>query len=98
MLAVLLGSAVSGMPPFASVGGLAWLGHIVVGWATGDRIRSPAAQAMARPPGHQHGQVALAPRRGVAGGERNRRPDGGPARVDVSRTGPGSAPRSGVTR
>ena len=42
-LAVLLGSAVTGLSPFFYIGALAWLGHIVVGWGTGDRIRSTEA-------------------------------------------------------
>ena len=36
VLAVLLGSALTGWSAFAYVGALAWLSHIVVGWATGD--------------------------------------------------------------
>jgi deazaflavin-dependent oxidoreductase (nitroreductase family) len=38
-ITVLLGTAVTGISPFAYIGALAWLGHIVVGWGTGDRIR-----------------------------------------------------------
>jgi hypothetical protein len=39
-VAVLFGAAVTGMSPFVYVGALAWLGHIVVGWGIGDRIKS----------------------------------------------------------
>jgi deazaflavin-dependent oxidoreductase (nitroreductase family) len=39
-LVVLIGAALTGMSPFVYVGALAWLGHIVVGWGTGDRVRS----------------------------------------------------------
>jgi F420H(2)-dependent quinone reductase len=48
-LAVLFAAAVTGMSPFVYVGALAWLGHIVVGWGTGDRFRSAPPQ-MARAP------------------------------------------------
>ena len=39
-VAVLLWTAVTGWSPFVYVGALAWLSHVVVGWATGDRIKS----------------------------------------------------------
>ena len=59
-LVVLIGSAVTGMSPFAYVGALAWLGHIVVGWGTGDRLRS-AEQATTEPRGVHPGDFALSP-------------------------------------
>lgn len=60
-VAVLLGSAVTGMSPFAYVGALAWLGHIVVGWGTGDRFRSAEAQVTTEPRAVHPGPFALAP-------------------------------------
>jgi deazaflavin-dependent oxidoreductase (nitroreductase family) len=61
-LAVLFGSAVTGMSPFAYVGALAWLGHIVVGWGTGDRIKSVGEHEAAGPQGLRPGRLALAPK------------------------------------
>ena len=49
-LAVLVGAVVTGMSPFVYVGALAWLGHIVVGWGTGDRVRSVEAHAAKEAP------------------------------------------------
>ncbi len=60
-LAVLLGSAVTGLSPFAYVGALAWLGHIIVGWGTGDRIRSTEAPAPTDSRGVLAGPLVLAP-------------------------------------
>jgi F420H(2)-dependent quinone reductase len=66
-LVVLLAAAVTGMSPFVYVGALAWLGHIVVGWGTGDRVRPAGAQvakeAQALPASH----VAVAPATAAAG-------------------------------
>jgi deazaflavin-dependent oxidoreductase (nitroreductase family) len=45
-IAMLLGNSIFSLSAFAYIGALAWLGHIVVGWGTGDRIRR--AQAPAR--------------------------------------------------
>ena len=42
-LLVLIGAAVTGLSPFVYVGALAWFGHIVVGWGTGDGIRPAEA-------------------------------------------------------
>lgn len=48
-VAILLGLAVTGISsPFLFTGALAWLGHIVVGWGTGDRRRSPGGPAASR--------------------------------------------------
>jgi F420H(2)-dependent quinone reductase len=38
-IAVLLGNAIVGSIPLAYIGGLVWLGHIVMGWGVGDRVR-----------------------------------------------------------
>ena len=60
-LVVLLAAAVTGMSPFVYVGALAWLGHIVVGWGTGDRVR-PAETQVAREARAAHaGHDAIAP-------------------------------------
>lgn len=51
-LIVLLAAFVSGASPFLYVGALAWFGHIVVGWGTGDGVRRatvlPGAETHAR--------------------------------------------------
>ena len=60
-LAVLLGAAVTGMSPFAYVGALAWLGHIVVGWGTGDRIRSAGGPGTAASRGLHPDRLVPAP-------------------------------------
>jgi F420H(2)-dependent quinone reductase len=60
-LVVLFGSAVTGLSPFAYVGALAWLGHIVVGWATGDRVRSEVAPVPSEPRSALAGPLVLAP-------------------------------------
>jgi deazaflavin-dependent oxidoreductase (nitroreductase family) len=60
-LAVLLGSAVTGLSPFFYIGALAWLGHIVVGWGTGDRIRSTEAPVLAKSRAVLAGPLVLAP-------------------------------------
>ncbi len=64
-MAVLLGAAVTGMSPFLYVGALAWLGHIVVGWGTGDRIKSAVEPGTAGSRGARSGRLELAP--GAAG-------------------------------
>ena len=58
---VLIGAAVTGISPAAYVGALAWLGHIVVGWGTGDRIRSADVQLATEPRALHRGPLALAP-------------------------------------
>ena len=60
-MAVLFGSAVTGISPFAYVGALAWLGHIVVGWGTGDRIKSAGEPTTAGSQGFRPRRLALAP-------------------------------------
>ena len=59
-LAVLVATATTGMSPFVYVGALAWLGHIVVGWGTGDRVRSADSQVakQARAPHAAHDEIA----------------------------------------
>lgn len=47
-LTVLLVAAVTGLSPFVYVGTLAWLGHIVVGWGTGDRMKPAGSPLPAR--------------------------------------------------
>jgi hypothetical protein len=47
------------------VGALAWLGHIVVGWGTGDRIKSVVEPGIAGSRGARSGRLELAP--GAAG-------------------------------
>lgn len=60
-LVVLVVTAITGMSPFVYVGALAWLGHIVVGWGTGDRVRS-ADTLVAREALAPHaGRDAIAP-------------------------------------
>lgn len=60
-LAVLLVSAVTGMSAFVYVGALAWLGHIVVGWGTGDRIRSAIGSATTTSRGIRPDRIVPAP-------------------------------------
>ena len=60
-LALLIATAVTGAAPFAYVGALAWLGHIVVGWATGDRPRSAGAPVTTAPAAPTPGHLVLAP-------------------------------------
>ena len=60
-LAVLVGTALTGVSPFAYVGALAWLGHIVVGWGTGDRIRPAVEPGGAVSRGFRPARPALAP-------------------------------------
>jgi deazaflavin-dependent oxidoreductase (nitroreductase family) len=60
-MALVLGSAVTGLLPFAYVGALAWLGHIVVGWGIGDRMKSAEERGTTGSPGFHPGPLALAP-------------------------------------
>ena len=60
-LALLIVTTLTGAAPFAYVGALAWLGHIVVGWATGDRPRSAGAQVSTASAGPTLGHLVLAP-------------------------------------
>ena len=60
-LVALLAAAVTGMAPFVYVGSLAWLGHIVVGWGTGDRVRSAATRLADEARAMPASLVALAP-------------------------------------
>jgi deazaflavin-dependent oxidoreductase (nitroreductase family) len=60
-LAMLFGLAVTGMSPFAYVGALAWLGHIVVGCGTGDRLKSVGEHGTTGSRAFRLGRLALAP-------------------------------------
>ena len=60
-LALWIATALTGAAPFAYVGALAWLGHIVVGWATGDRPRSAGAQVTTAPAALTPGHLMIAP-------------------------------------
>ncbi len=60
-LAVLLVSAATGMSPFVYVGALAWIGHIVVGWGTGDRMRPAGGPATAASRGLRPDRLVTAP-------------------------------------
>jgi hypothetical protein len=60
-LVVLIGAAMTGMSPFVYVGDLAWLGHIAVGWGTGDRVRSAEAVVGKKPTVLHAGSAAVAP-------------------------------------
>ena len=60
-LALLAGSAATGISPFAYVGALAWLGHVVVGWGTGDRVRVAGESAGVTTRGEQPAHPAFAP-------------------------------------
>ncbi len=58
-LAVLVATATTGISLFFYVGALAWLGHIVVGWGTGDRVRSAESHVakQARAPHAAHDAI-----------------------------------------
>ena len=60
-LGLLIATAVTGAAPFAYVGALAWLGHIVVGWAAGDRPRTAGARLTAASAAPTTGHLVLAP-------------------------------------